>query len=264
MPLARVLVVGGSSETPLSLARLLGTGHEVLRARDAGAAAALLPQGLIDVVLVDLDAGAGPALEAFRSIAEIAPASEVVVVARRGSPADATRVARQGLWELLVPPLEGQRLALATLRALDRHRLREQVQELRCDRRASAGPSEVGPRPFAPADSAPVANLLGLRYRRAVDLARDRVSREYLAALLREVRGNVTRAAVRAGLERETLHRLLKRYQVLPGPFRPRRTRADTSHSDGLGYEPAGAHAGSSYSASSSADSDRPMLASSE
>jgi DNA-binding NtrC family response regulator len=51
-------------------------------------------------------------------------------------------------------------------------------------------------------------------YRDAVDQARDRVSRDYLAALLREFEGNVTRAAERAGVERESLHRLLKRYGV--------------------------------------------------
>ena len=44
--------------------------------------------------------------------------------------------------------------------------------------------------------------------------ARDRVSREYLVALMTEFEGNVTRAAERAGVERESLHRLLRRYAV--------------------------------------------------
>jgi DNA-binding NtrC family response regulator len=59
-------------------------------------------------------------------------------------------------------------------------------------------------------------------YREAVDLARDRVSREYLAALLLEFEGNVTRAAERAGMERESLHRLLKRYGVRSDDFKGR------------------------------------------
>jgi DNA-binding NtrC family response regulator len=58
----------------------------------------------------------------------------------------------------------------------------------------------------------PLEELARIPYREAVELARDRVSREYLAALLREFNGNVTRAAERAGMERESLHRLLKRY----------------------------------------------------
>jgi DNA-binding NtrC family response regulator len=59
-----------------------------------------------------------------------------------------------------------------------------------------------------------------LSYREVVDLARDRASREYLVALMREFGGNVTRAADRAGMERESLHRLLKRYGVRSEEFR--------------------------------------------
>jgi transcriptional regulator of acetoin/glycerol metabolism len=47
-------------------------------------------------------------------------------------------------------------------------------------------------------------------YREAVEQAHDRVSREYLIALLTEFHGNVTKAAERAGIKRESLHRLLK------------------------------------------------------
>ncbi len=68
--------------------------------------------------------------------------------------------------------------------------------------------------------SLPAEVLLKLPYREAVDLARDRVSREYLTALMREMGGNVTRAAERAGMERESLHRLLKRYGVRSDDFK--------------------------------------------
>jgi two-component system response regulator HydG len=61
-----------------------------------------------------------------------------------------------------------------------------------------------------------------LTYREVVDLARDRASREYLIALMRELGGNVTEAARRAGMERESLHRLLKRYGVRSEDFKSR------------------------------------------
>jgi DNA-binding NtrC family response regulator len=61
-----------------------------------------------------------------------------------------------------------------------------------------------------------------LTYREVVDLARDRVTREYLIALMTELRGNVTEAAKRAGMERESLHRLLKRYGVRSEEFKAR------------------------------------------
>jgi len=61
-----------------------------------------------------------------------------------------------------------------------------------------------------------------LSYRAAVDLARDRASRDYLLALMRACSGNVTQAAERAAMERESLHRLLKRYGIRPEDFRSR------------------------------------------
>jgi DNA-binding NtrC family response regulator len=70
------------------------------------------------------------------------------------------------------------------------------------------------------AGALPVELLAKMPYRDAVDLARDRVSRDYLAALLQEFEGNVTRAAERAGVERESLHRLLKRYGLRSDDFK--------------------------------------------
>lgn len=61
-----------------------------------------------------------------------------------------------------------------------------------------------------------------LSYREVVDLARDRASREYLIALMRELGGNVTEAARRAGMERESMHRLLKKYGVKSEEFKQR------------------------------------------
>jgi two-component system response regulator AtoC len=72
----------------------------------------------------------------------------------------------------------------------------------------------------APAAAPPAEVLAALPYRDVVDGARDRVSREYLGALMKEFGGNVTRAAERAGMERESLHRLLKRYGVRSDDFK--------------------------------------------
>jgi two-component system response regulator HydG len=66
----------------------------------------------------------------------------------------------------------------------------------------------------------PAEILVRMPYREAVDHARDRFSRDYLVALMREFGGNVTRAAERAGMERESLHRLLKRYGVRSDNFK--------------------------------------------
>jgi two-component system response regulator HydG len=44
--------------------------------------------------------------------------------------------------------------------------------------------------------------------------------RDYLVALLRENEGNVARSAVRAGLSRQGLHKLLTKYNLDAGEFR--------------------------------------------
>ncbi|MBI5068088.1 MAG: sigma-54-dependent Fis family transcriptional regulator [Deltaproteobacteria bacterium] len=70
--------------------------------------------------------------------------------------------------------------------------------------------------------SLPAEELAKMPFRDAVELARDRISRDYLVALLRELEGNVTQAAVRAGVKRESLHRLLKQYGIRAEDFRRR------------------------------------------
>jgi two-component system response regulator AtoC len=62
--------------------------------------------------------------------------------------------------------------------------------------------------------------LAAMPYREALEQAQDRVSREYLVALLSEFQGNVTRAAARAGVERESLHRLLKKHGLRSDDFK--------------------------------------------
>jgi two-component system response regulator AtoC len=71
----------------------------------------------------------------------------------------------------------------------------------------------------APGAPAPAA-LAGLAYRDALAEARDRFSRDYLVALMKEFAGNVTRAAERAGMERESLHRLLRRHGLRSDEFK--------------------------------------------
>ena len=57
-------------------------------------------------------------------------------------------------------------------------------------------------------------------YRAAVERGADTAGRDYLLQILRSTGGNVTRAAIEAGVERETLHRLLKRHGIDPARFR--------------------------------------------
>ena len=78
-------------------------------------------------------------------------------------------------------------------------------------------PPEVQARPEG---KLPMEVLANLPYKEAVETARDRVSHDYLIALMREFNGNVTRAAERAGMERESLHRLLRKYDLHSDDFK--------------------------------------------
>ncbi len=82
---------------------------------------------------------------------------------------------------------------------------------------ADALPSELREGPRGPL---PGELLARVPYREALELARDRASRDYLTALLQKFSGNVTRAAEHAGVERESLHRLLKRYGLKSDDFK--------------------------------------------
>jgi DNA-binding NtrC family response regulator len=81
-------------------------------------------------------------------------------------------------------------------------------RDLPTDLAAPASPHSPGPA------------LAAMPYREVVEQAQDRVSREYLVALLTEFHGNVTRSAARAGLERESLHRLLKKHGLRSDDFK--------------------------------------------
>ncbi|HEX9243137.1 MAG TPA: sigma-54 dependent transcriptional regulator [Anaeromyxobacter sp.] len=77
--------------------------------------------------------------------------------------------------------------------------------------------------PDVAAAAAPAAGpvLAALPYKDAVAGARERITRDYLVALMTELEGNVTRAAERAGLERESLHRLLRKHGLRSEDFKP-------------------------------------------
>lgn len=84
---------------------------------------------------------------------------------------------------------------------------------------------DVGMREVLPVEAEGAGSRLDLatlNYRDAMVMMRDRATREYLVALMTVFDGNVSRAADRAGIARESLHRLLKRCELDPDAFRVR------------------------------------------
>jgi two-component system response regulator HydG len=64
--------------------------------------------------------------------------------------------------------------------------------------------------------------LAHLTWQQAIDRARDHMAPCYLRTLLANEQGNVVAAAARAGIERESFYRLLRRYGVRADEFRGR------------------------------------------
>jgi DNA-binding NtrC family response regulator len=125
--------------------------------------------------------------------------------------------------ERLRTPIAGPRTVHpGVLRALAAHRWPGNVRELRhvLERAVAIGegneirvedlPSEL----IQVAAAVPVGDISRLPYREAMEAITHQSTRVYLDALLVSVSGNVSRAAEKAGLARESLHRLLRKHGI--------------------------------------------------
>lgn len=74
--------------------------------------------------------------------------------------------------------------------------------------------------PCGPLCALPIRELGTLSYREVQERARQHVMGAYLVELMRKTRGNVFEAAQHADIERESMHRLLRRYGVHPHEYR--------------------------------------------
>jgi two-component system response regulator AtoC len=57
-------------------------------------------------------------------------------------------------------------------------------------------------------------------YKKALENATDHFAKTYLKELLMRFRGNVTKASSHAGMERESLHRLMRKYDIRSEEFK--------------------------------------------
>lgn len=194
----RILVVDDKANLRRLFERILGDRYAVTTAADGAAAQALLSTSTFDLLLTDVRMPGLTGVDLLRWVKQHSPATEVVIMTAFGSVPAAVEAIREGAYDYVTKPFDPDDIALVLARALDDHRRRAQ-------------------HPVAAPDA---AELTQLSYREAVERGRERSAREYLAALLREFNGNVTHAAARAGIERESLHRLLRRYGLQSDDFK--------------------------------------------
>jgi len=208
---ARILVVDDKENMRNLLRDILSVQHDVVLATDGANARLQLEAAAFEVVLTDVRMPGRDGFELVKLVKERWPLIEVIMMTAFASVPAAVDAIRQGAYDYIQKPFDPDDVSLVVTRALQRHRDRLSAQQV--DIRAGA-PSEQ--------------ELASVSYREALASARDRGSREYLAALLKAFGGNVSRAAERAGLERESLHRLLRRHGIQAGAFRDSDRHEDT------------------------------------
>jgi DNA-binding NtrC family response regulator len=206
MERARVLVVEDRESVLKVIATILERGYEVTTAPDGAMAIARLGAETFDVVLTDIRMPGASGFDVLRAVQARAPRTAVVMMTAYANVPDAVAAMKLGAYDYVAKPLEADEVLLVVARAVDR---------LRNGQAAARG--ETAPRD------------LSLGFHRAVEEARDRASREYLVNLMRVYRGNVTHAATQAGMTRESLHRVLRRYGVRTEPHRAPNGEADES-----------------------------------
>ncbi len=200
MSRGRVLVVDDKENYLTLFRRILPSDLELVCASSAAAALAHLRSGPFDVVMSDVRGAEG--LKLLEEVRRAGLDLELVLMTAYGTIPDAVHAMKLGAADYLTKPFEPDVAIAAVERALER----------RAARRASGQPPE-----------APAARpLTSMTYREVLTEGRDRTTREYLVALLREFQGNVTQASERAQIERESFHRLMKKHGIRSEDYRTR------------------------------------------
>jgi DNA-binding NtrC family response regulator len=203
-----LLVVEDRPSVVRVLVAILESGYTVTTTSTVTTAESLIRSRAFDVVLADVRIPDGSGFDVLRVAQAHAPGTRVVMMTAYANVPDAVAAMKLGAFDYIAKPVDADEIALVVARA------------------AAAAANEPAPnRAFPPPHLEPPGSLatvhdLAVGFHCVVDEARDRSSREYLVALMRRFRGNVTEAAPEAQMTRESLHRVLKKYGVQPEDYR--------------------------------------------
>jgi DNA-binding NtrC family response regulator len=193
----RILLMHHQRDNGRALVELLRReGFEPIEAVDGRGALDLLRQGVPNGVLLELNGAGTDGLQVLSDIRRIDSHTPVILVAERGSAAAAQAV-RQGAYDYLTRPFDGDKLVLTLRHALESRRLKQENSQLRAQTDGTLSLRELMGRSAALA-------------RTAADV--ERVAPTDFAVLIRGESGTGKELAARA------LHRLSRRAR---GPFVP-------------------------------------------
>lgn len=197
----RVLIVEDRPSVLKLMATILASGYAVTAASDGAQALSLVGTTAFDVVLTDVQMPGASGFDVLRAVHSRAPGTRVVMMTAYANVTDAVAAIKLGAYDYVAKPIDADEVSLVVARAAH-------------DRDEAGG----APHPVITEDGAGASSGdpddIPEGFHEAVESARDRASRDYLVRLMRAFHGNVTLAAKRAGLRRESLHRVLRKYGV--------------------------------------------------
>ncbi|HTP51351.1 MAG TPA: sigma-54 dependent transcriptional regulator [Anaeromyxobacteraceae bacterium] len=136
----RILVVDDQRNMRVTTAFVLRqAGYEVAEAEDGAAAIQRVAGEPFDVVLTDLRMGEVDGMEVLRSVVELSPLSQVIVMTAYGSIDSAVEAMRLGAYDYISKPFKEEELRVRVERALEKRRLLGQVSLLAGDFRDRYG-----------------------------------------------------------------------------------------------------------------------------
>lgn len=198
------ILIADDKESYLALfRRIVPSDLELVCVANGVEALARLSSDAFDVIVSDVRMPGADGITVLEKVREAGIDVEVILMTAYGTIPDAVRAVKTGAADYLTKPFEPDVAIAAIERALAR----------RTNRRAAGVTSEP---------ESLEKPLTAMTYREVLAAGRDRLTREYLIALLREFQGTVTQAAERAGIERESFHRLMKRHGIRSEDYRTR------------------------------------------
>ncbi|MHC4848794.1 MAG: sigma-54-dependent transcriptional regulator [Planctomycetota bacterium] len=196
----RVLVVDDEESVRFFLQRgLAKAGYHVDEASSGSEAIEKLGALPYDVVLTDLVMPDVGGLDVLAAAQELDSGAVVILMTAHGSVDNAIDALRLGACDYLAKPFELKALLVTVERGLERRTMERENRKLRFL------VNKVDQEPEAPDGLA---------------ASRREWEKRYLADLLRQTRGNVTRAAELAKISRPNLHKKLKQLGVVPADFK--------------------------------------------
>lgn len=222
MERSRVLVVEDRPSVLKVMATILEGGYQVATASDGSSALSLIDEHPVDLVLADVRMPGVSGFDVLQAVRRRSPRTAVVLMTAYANIPDAVEAMRSGADDYIAKPLDADEIALAVARALER--------------REGGGLAPVprgGAADDAGAEGASPQGTMG--FHRAIEEARHAASRAYLERLMQAFHGNVTQAAFRARMTRESLHRVLRKYEIRCEPYRAEGRAAPGAEGDGEG-----------------------------